>query len=226
MSTHFSHYPSKPTSPACQSSFTILCNAHDTATSFLETFIAVRKARAAKGAPTDEEQDLLRACLVFAGAGLDSMAKQLIRDALPVVIERHTGAHTMLKQHVERHVLRDLGADSVGILADLFVDPEPRTRLIERLVNDLTSGSLQSAEELMRVGAYFDIPSRDIVADARDLQSIFAARNQIVHEMDVDFAQVNRNRRSRTKAWMTTATNEIFRVSAAFLAGVDTRAVQ
>jgi hypothetical protein len=224
MPTHFANYPTKPRAHVCQNAFTILCNAHDTADSFLETFDAVRKARRARGAPTDEEQDLLRACLVFAGAGLDSMAKQLIRDALPEVIQRHPGAHTMLKQHVERHILRGLGDASVTILADVLVDPAPRERLVRHLVADLTAGSLQSTEELMRVGAYFDVPSHLLVADPKELQKVFGARNQIVHEMDVDFSHVNRNRRSRTRAYMISATNEIFRVTAALLTEVDERA--
>jgi hypothetical protein len=41
-----------------------------------------RERRATGGALTDAEQDLLRAMLVFAAAGLDSLLKQLIRDAL------------------------------------------------------------------------------------------------------------------------------------------------
>lgn len=76
--SRFSHYPERPRSGDCSNAYTILCNSHDTASSFLETFEAVRSARNARGAPTDEEQDLLRACVVFAGAGLDSMVKQLV----------------------------------------------------------------------------------------------------------------------------------------------------
>lgn len=224
--SRFSHYPQRPESLECSSGFTILCNAHDTASSFLDTFEAVRSARGARGTPTDEEQDLLRACLVFAGAGLDSMAKQLVRDALPAVVDGHEGAHAMLKQHVERHVLREVTDESLSVLADVLVDPKPRTRLISRMVGDLTAGSLQSSEEVMRVGSYFDVPSNELVADPRELQTIFNARNQIVHEMDVDFEQVNRNRRSRTKSAMISYTNEVFSVANRLLAEVDKRCVR
>jgi hypothetical protein len=203
----------------------ILCNAHDTASSFLDIFEAVRTARNARGAPTDEEQDLLRACLVFASAGLDSMAKQLVRDALPMVVDRQPGAHAMLKQHVERHILREITDDSLSALADVLVDLQPRNRLIGRMVFDLTSGSLQSSEEVMRVGSYFDIPSRALAADPGVLQKIFNARNQIVHEMDVDFNPVNRNRRSRTKASMTGYTDSVFQVAERLLSEVDRRCV-
>lgn len=221
--SRFSHYPQRPSSSECSSAYIILCNAHDTASSFLDIFESVRSARKARGAPTDEEQDLLRACLVFAGAGLDSMAKQLVRDALPAVVDGHEGAHAMLKQHVERHILREVTDESLSVLADVLVDPHPRHRLITRMVRDLTAGSLQSSEEVMRVGSYFDVPSHELVADPKELQKIFSARNQIVHEMDVDFGQVNRNRRSRTKATMTNYTNEVFAVANRLLKEVDDR---
>lgn len=221
--SHFGSPPERPRSNECQSAFVILCNAHDASGSFLDTFRAVRTAREARGAPTDEEQDLLRACLVFAGAGLDSMTKQLVRDALPAVIDKQQGAEAMFRQHVERHVLRDEGEGSIGALADVLADRNPRRRLVERVVRDLTAGSLQSAEELMRVGAYFDIASSKLVPDRRALQEIFAARNQIVHEMDVDFAQVNRNRRSRRLSTMTTATNDLFEIASTLLGEVDVR---
>lgn len=225
MTSLFEHYPDRPRSAPCQSAFIILCNAHDTTTSFLDIFNSVRATRGARGAPTDEEQDLLRACLVFAGAALDSMAKQLVRDALPTVIDGVPGAQAMLKQHVERHILRGLPATGIELLAEVLVDPQPRHLLIAKLVEDLTSGSLQSGEEVMRIGSYFDIPSSKLVSDPPLLQKIFNARNQIVHEMDVDFSQVNRNRRSRSRTTIIQFTNELFRVAEALLGEVDSRAL-
>ena len=223
--SRFKHYPAPPDAPGCQNAFTILCNAHDTASSFLEAFTVVRKARNAKGTPTDEEQDLLRACVVFAGAGLDSMAKQLVEDALPIVVERHPGAESMFKQHVGRHMLRDAtGELAPASLAEILADRDPRAYLIRRLVDDLTSGSLQSAEEVMRIASYFDIPSRDLDIDVGFAREIFGARNQIVHEMDVHFDQVNRNRRSRNRARVTAYTDEILRIASVLLAEVDKRA--
>jgi hypothetical protein len=221
----FKHYPTRPTATECQNAFTILCNAHDTASSLLEAFTVVRAERQAKGTPTDEEQDLLRACIVFAGAGLDSMTKQLIADALPAVVERSPGAETMFKQHVGRHMLRDAtGELAPATLAEILADRDPRNYLIRRLIHDLTSGSLQSAEEVMRIASYFDIPSRDLEIEVKFAQEIFGARNQIVHEMDVHFDQVNRNRRSRTRAKVVSYTNEILRIASVLLTEVDARA--
>jgi NADH dehydrogenase FAD-containing subunit len=66
--------------------------------------VAGASTREAKGTPTDEKQDLLRAMLIFATAGLDSMVKQLITDALPSVIEIDLGATAMFKKYVERRL--------------------------------------------------------------------------------------------------------------------------
>ena len=91
------------------------------------------------------------------------------------------------------------------------------------MVEELTSNSLQSTEELLRVASYFDIPSQEITKDPQKLSDIFLARNQIVHEMDVDLSRTNRNRRSRTRQLILDYTNEIFHISKTFLDEVDKR---
>ncbi len=216
----FSHYPDKPRADECQSAYLILCNAHDAASSFLEIFGDVRRARKAHGTPTDEEQDLLRAVLVFASAGLDSMVKQLVRDALDAVVHRDEGASAMFKQFIERRLGRGEALDK-KFVAEVLADLEPRDRLIAELVADATSRSLQSTDQILRSAALFDIPSDDLVVNQRALSEIFTMRNQIVHEMDVDFDQPNRNRRSRRKQHIIDATNVVFDLSEKFLSGVD-----
>lgn len=220
MPSLFHHFPDEPRSALCQSGYVILCNAHDAASSFLEIFGAVRANRNARGMPTDEEQDLLRAMLLFASAGLDSLAKQLIRDALPAVLELNEPAAKMFKTFVERRLKSGDEIDH-RLLADVIGDREPRARLVALLVDDLTSRSLQSTEEILKTAAAFDIPSNRITNDPRRLTDIFRARNQIAHEMDVDFTRPNRSRRPRAREIMVGYTNEIFAVARAFLVGVD-----
>jgi hypothetical protein len=128
----------------------------------------------------------------------------------------------MLKTHIERR-LRVSEKDAQELLADLIVDRNPRDKMVENLVFDLTSGSLQSHEELLKVASYFDVPTKEIVDDVNSLRDVFQARNQIIHEMDVDFTQKNRNRRPRAKTGMIKSTNKIFAVSANLLAAVDRR---
>ncbi len=224
MPTIFNHYPDRPTCAVCETSYLILCNSHDTASSFLETFNQLRVSRNAKGIPTDEEQDLLRAMLIFACSGLDSMVKQLTLDALPEVIDKDLGANDMFKTYVERRIKKDESFDS-HLLAEVLCDDKPRIKLINILINDITSQSLQSREQLFRVGAYFNIPSTDLSNDLSKkpplLDQIFLARNQIAHEMDIDFSQANRSRRPRKKQTMVDYTNEILRIGESFLSIVN-----
>ena len=220
MQTRFKHYPEKPIEDAAQSAFVILCNAHDAASSFLDIFENTRKARKAKGTPTDEEQDLLRAMLIFASAGLDSMVKQLAADALAMVIGADAGAGEIFKRFIERRLQRGEELDR-RLLADVLGDTDPRSRLISELVGELRSESMQAREQLFRAAAFFNIPSERISTDPKDLDAAFRARNEVIHEMDVDFGQPNRNRRPRSRAAMMRLTNTVFQVASTFLAEVD-----
>jgi len=211
-----------PKSDACQDAYAILCNANDSVRSFLDIFETLRKTRKAKGTSTDEEQDLLRAMVLFAGAGLDSMVKQLIRDALPTVVDVDEGATVRFKDYIDKRLA---GGENISrkFLADVLGDRNPRNRLVNQLISDLTSNSLQSAEELLKVAAYFNIPSDRICKDVSQLKKIFIARNQIGHEMDIDFQQFNRSRRPRAKDKMVEYTTELLKVAATFLAEVDSK---
>jgi hypothetical protein len=199
-----------------------LCNGNDAVRSFLDTFETVRKTRKAKGMPTDEEQDLLRAMVLFASTGLDSTVKQLIRDGLPAIIDRDEGAAVQFKDFIEKR-LKDGESGSRRFLADILGDQNPRGRLLSQLVRDLTSDSLQSAEQLLKVAAYFNIPSERITKDIGQLKKIFIVRNQIGHEMDIDFSQTNRSRRPRARDKMIEYATELLRIAAAFLVEVDSK---
>ncbi len=219
-SSSFGHYPSPPVSQTNKNAHTILCNAHAASSSFLHIFNVTQSNRQAQGPPADEEQDLLRAMLVFASAGLDSMVKQLVIDALPLVINQNRGADEKFRDYVERRIRRS-GEIDYRLLANVLTSDRPKDGLVENLVSELTSVSLQSTEQLLRVGASFDVPSNEICPDIQQLNRIFRVRNEIVHEMDVDLTQSNRNRRPREKEVMIDFTNEIFRVAKAFLEGVE-----
>jgi len=57
----------------------------------------------------------LRAMVLFAGAGLDSMVKQLTRDALAVIIEQDKGATVQFKDYIERRLGDDDRSSVKGI---------------------------------------------------------------------------------------------------------------
>lgn len=222
MQSKFLHQPTKPVHEECLSAHVILCNAHDASSSFLDIFSTVRANRKAHGMPTDEEQDLLRAMLTFSAAGLDSMLKQLIRDALPQIIHKEPGATAEFKRHVERK-LSGTGTADVNrrFLADVLADRDPKQVLISTLIADLTRESLQSTEQLFRAAAFFNIPSSNVSSHPDQLSAIFRVRNEITHEMDVDFSQPNRSRRPRAKNIMVGYANSLFKIAASVLSEVD-----
>ena len=192
------------------------------ATLGLTLFESIRQNRDAKGTPTDQEQDLLRAMLAFACAGLDSMIKQVVRDALESVIDRSERAHGNFRVYVEKRLARQ-GTLDPKFLAGVLTGTDPRTVLIAELVGELTSQSLQSKDHVLRAASFFDIPSNALTSDIRLLDRIFQARNQISHEMDVDLNQPNRNRRPRRKNAMISHTETILQLANAFLVEVDQR---
>ncbi len=213
--------PPAPKSDDCKNAWLVLEYAHETAESFLQIFSKDRS----RGQPSRPEQDLLRAMLVFASAGLDSMIKHLVKDALPAVIDKDVAAHENFQEFVERTIKKGDQPD-YKTMADILVAENPINRMLALLVNDLTAKSLQSVEELFRVASYFNIESKIISQEAKELREVFRIRNDIIHEMDVDFSQRKRNRTPRQRDEMIEATNRLLKVCKAFLNAVDDKLQQ
>lgn len=163
--------------------------------------------------------------LVFASAGLDSMVKHLAREALPSVIRRGTGPNKEFRGFVERHMKMRAADDKPNyeLLIEVLLSESPRDTLVSSLVSELTGHSLQSAEQLFVVGAHFNVSSQSICPDRDRLKQVFNIRNQIVHEMDIDFTRPNRNRVPRRRDDMVAAANQILEAADAFLAAVDVK---
>ena len=184
----------------------VLEHAKSSAANFFTAFDTVRSSRGTGlGRPNNEEQDLLRSALVFATAGLDSLLKQLIRDALPALAK----SDVSVQQEFETFVQRQLRGDEenaegpVGhkFLARVLVSPHPHERLLEDYVFHLTGSSLQSVDQLFKTSKALGIDPK-ILKDKKDkLEKIFEARNKIIHELDIKFGgrpgQRHRNSRNR-----------------------------
>lgn len=213
--------PQTPSSPNAQKAHTILRYAHDVVESLLGTFGGVRQARGARGSATDEEQDLLRAMIVMSCAGLDSMLKQLIREALPTLIDTNDKARAALTTFATKRLVRNDDGDSATVdskfLAKVLTGASPLEAIIEELVQDLTGGSLQSAEEVFRVANFSGLDPTSLPVSVPRLKEIFAARNRIIHEMDIDFSHVSRNRRTHQRAEAKRMAEDILSVAARFL---------
>lgn len=150
----------------------------------------------------NQKQDLLRAIILFSCSGIDSIVKQLVHDTLDYVIEHDEGAFNQFKAFTAKKLTEknETGINS-NLFADLFTCENPKQTLKDVLKKELTSNSLQSSDELLKVGAYFNIKSDNLVKGRemhKKLRNIFIARNQITHEMDVDMTSPIFKMRNRT----------------------------
>ncbi len=164
------------------------------------------------GRTSDQDQDLLRAMLVFACAGVDATVKTLIRDALPTLADLHPEAKAGVKKFAERYV-SDAGAVSPKALASILTsDSSPRDAVLEAYVEDLTGGSLQSPDELHRVCEALRVTDQELRNRVEGLRPAFRARNEIIHELDLN-PDVGRRRRDRTISSMVEWASEALAVA-------------
>jgi hypothetical protein len=150
------------------------------------------------------------------------MVKQLVRDTLEEVQKTDLGARQQFLDYVQQRLSRTSPVD-VKILAQALVADHPREHLREELVRELTGSSLQSKDQLLRVAAFFAIGAQDLTKELPKLKTVFDARNQIAHEMDILFGQTNRGRRSRALDTMKDYTAFVLNVCSAFYAAVEAK---
>ncbi len=134
------------------------------------------------------KQNILRSIILFSCAGIDAIVKQLILESLEWVIERDEGAQHQFRQYVNRKLKKDIG-EKLSLLTDIVTAKDSRRLLINLLRQDLSFDSLQNTEQLFRVAEHFNIRTNELVdkEDEQILKKAFAARNIIVHQMDVKF---------------------------------------
>jgi hypothetical protein len=94
----------------------ILGHAVDSVNQFYKLFQKNRKG--IKGGTTHQDQDLLRAMLVFSCSGLDAVIKQLIKDALPSVIIKEPGAKKEFQNFIERKMKKNNSNDNEKVTMD------------------------------------------------------------------------------------------------------------
>lgn len=177
------------------------------------------------------EQDLLRAMLLFSCSGLDATLKQLVRDSLERVISRDEGAQKQFAKYIERRLKRGSADDNdrsqagplnldYALLANFLASPTPRIESLNSLTANLTSDSLQSRDQLLKVAAHFALTKEDILADDEITKRAFEARNQLAHEMDIDF-RADQRRRSRAYSDMVRWSENILTIGGQFIARVS-----
>jgi len=147
----------------------------------------------------ESAQDMLRSMIVFAGAGIDAVLKQLIRESLEPLVSKSELASQKLSEFVEAR-LDPAARGSVKRLTRYLLSPSPRQALIEDYVLDLTGSSLQSVAQLDRALSGLGVLDRNLRRRCKELQPLFEARNEIVHELDLLELDTpgDRHRRTRT----------------------------
>lgn len=195
--------------PACLAPGTdtaqrFLAGAYDSVEAVLENLATIRELRRQetgdiRGRLPANEEDLLRAAVVFTGAGLDATLKQLIRDTLPGLLESNKQAHAKFETFASDRLGTGEIADS-RMIARYLTSPNPRERLIEDYIYDLTGSSLQSAEEVDKVASALGIDDGDLRRRITALRSLFVARNEISHELDLQRPERQGDRARRTRS--------------------------
>ena len=177
---------------------------------------------------TDQEQDILRAMLVMACAGLDAGLKQIIRDALPLLVQRNPDAQSALERFVARRVRgaeSDFGTDT-KYLAKILASSSPYASILDSYVDALTGDSLQSTDQLMKAINALGLDPKTLGIDKEALGPVFKTRNQIIHELDIDLEGEQRKRIIRRMEDMIGWTNRVLELTKAIIEAVGKRLSQ
>ena len=122
--------------------------------------------------------EIARSSLVMGGACLDAATKQTIRDCLLLIAELDPLVRKQLTKRIGRSLKKDKDNQ---ILADLLVWREIALKeVLNDIIDDIVSGSLQSVEQMKKVHKMFEVE----FTPSAELGKALHARNQIVHEMD------------------------------------------
>jgi hypothetical protein len=184
-------------------------------------FQQMRRKQKRGGAPSTEEQDLLRATVVMACAGLDACVKSLIQYAIKDVVRKRKESNEALLEFVRRRLRGGEGEMMLDtkVLAELLVSDRPSEKAAEMVTEEQRGRSLQSAEELRRAARFLGVV--DFPLPDRELKDLFRVRNQIVHEMDVDLENPHRKRRPRRRKEMVKYAETALRVGEALIKECD-----
>lgn len=217
---HLKALPAAVEHEATDKSQRFLISAHEAVEGVFDTLYKIRELRKGEGGGiqgqmTHHENDQLRAAIVFSGAGLDATLKQMIRDTLPLLLEAgNEQAHKKFEDFASDRLGTGEIADT-GAIARYLTSANPRERLIEDYIYDLTGSSLQSKEEVQKVAGALGVEDKDVRKEIDGLKPLFVARNEISHELDLKKPEKagDRTRRSRPIGQTQTICNSGFEVA-------------
>lgn len=177
-----------------------LAAAYDSVASLIEeTYPVLRGQRdGSRGRLTHAEQDVFRAAVIFAGAGVDTVFKEALRGNLDLQIETSSGAREKYREFVAGYI-QDAGAISPKRLAVLLTSRDSDQDLKAAYIASMTGSSLQSQQQVTKALAALGLQDeKDLFKYSAKLNPLFKVRNQIAHELDMTPASVSgRGARSR-----------------------------
>lgn len=180
-----------------------------------------KKRTGIKGGPyTHGQQDLYRAMLVFACAGLDVFVKQLVKNKLSQLIQADKEVEIKFKEYVKRGIKKD-DKEILNTVALALIDNSPRDIFLNEYIQSMTGNSLQSVNELEKISNASGLNTKKIFNNVKrnQIRDAFIARNQIIHEMDINIdnsqskTSTYRTRRKRVTTQMEKYTKIILRLA-------------
>ncbi len=102
--------------------------------------------------------------LVMAGAALDAMLKRLLADVYGVIVMKNKAARDKAAEHLHRQVLKRIDSEGQRLASSLLSD-NPMLSLMQLVVEDLTSQSLQSVNEIQKIAAYLGLEKQKELDD-------------------------------------------------------------
>jgi len=163
-----------------------LVSTHDSIGALFDTLYAVRRLGATAGGSDlpDSSQDLLRAAIVFSSAGLDACLEVLVSHAVPVLVSGNDKARGKFERYIDSQATAPKPSQQ---FLSAIKDPDPRTRLLELYIRDLTSPSFQGSASIKdRCSTALGITNERLPGSRlSSLDEFFRARNDVAHRLDL-----------------------------------------
>ena len=196
---------------------------HQSVDGLFDALHVVRSAKRTsenRGTLSADQQDLLRAALVFTSSGLDACLTKLLHDTLGTLIATNRSAEKEFKTWVSGQLNGRASGKIGGDLQKAILDENPREQLVALYVAARTAPSLQATKDLRTVRDALGLTTEHISDDLLDgLAPFLTARNEIAHELDlvVPTGPGTSTRRERNMDLVRSQCDEVLTVAAAII---------
>ncbi len=213
----------KPRRPLITPAWRYLRAAHESVQGIFDGLSVLRRTRAEqreefRGRLAKDQEDLLRAAVVFTSSGLDACCKRLVRDTAPLLIELNEQAARKFDDYVKAQLAHGPSeAFSAAIRSKT-----PRAEMIRLYVAARTAASMQGSGDLRsRVRDTLGIENHAVPRRRLEqLDPFFTARNDIVHAMDyANPSSQSTKRHTRQMEWVRAQCDGVFSVAQELIVG-------